>query len=411
MFKPDTVTIMALFVASLIVWGQRGFASAQTFVDPTADVVGNVQFGDLDYVAPFAQLLASGDDDDDDGGGAIVIGNESNVQDSVLLNACSGNIVLGEQAITAHGAAVVGPASIGEEGVCPDGASHCPSFVGFNAVVDRATVEKDAMVIHLARVARGIRIPSGCKVMPGKYITSQAQVGVPPACNPPKTEPVTAADRAFMVGVIEVNVEFAVGYTELQAEDPTNVLGINFNPETSFNDRDLPSFQSVPTRDPAFRNRIIGDVRLSDSKNALSRKMGNKISLRADEGDPLIVGTVRSVSGGKGMADRHILHALEHTQITLGNNGRYGFHSLVHGGPADFNPTSTGANFTLGDLAVFFRSQAGNNVTVGTKSLVQQANLPSGTTIPQCTVRVGTTTSAVEWCNVQFPSAGACGDD
>ena len=379
-----------------------------TFVDPTATGFENVELGELDYVAPFA-VAQTGEGGE---GSSTTIANESSVQDSVFLDATPGPIHIGDEVTLAHGAAVVGPASIGEEGSCPPDetgriSASCPSFVGFNAVVDGATIAKDAMVIHLARVAPGITIPSGCMVLPGQYITSQEQVGAPPACNTPNTAPVTAADRAFMAGVIEVNTEFAVAYSELEAEDPSNVRGINFNPETTFNDRDLPTFAGVPTRDPSFRNRIIGDVRLADTKAAASAKMGNKISLRADEGDPFRVGIIRRTAGdddaARGMADRHTQHALESTQIVLGNKGKYGFHSLVHGGPADYNPTQTGRNFTLGELAVFFRSRAGDNVTVGEKSLVQQAKLASGTTIPPCTVRVGAATSPVEWCDVPFP--------
>jgi carbonic anhydrase/acetyltransferase-like protein (isoleucine patch superfamily) len=263
-------------------------------------------------------------------GSSITIGNESNVQDSVFLDATPGLIHIADEVALAHGAAVVGPASIGEEGTCPSDEAgkieaDCPSFVGFNAVVDGATIEKDAMVLHLARVAPGITIPSGCKVLPGQYITSQEQVGASPVCNTPNTAPVTAADRAFMAGVIEVNTEFAVAYTELEAENPSNVRGINFNPETTFNDRDLPSFAGVPTRNPSFRNRIIGDVRLADTNAAASAKMGNKISLRADEGNPFRVGTIRRTIGDDdaalGMADRHTQHALESTQIKPGNNG------------------------------------------------------------------------------------------
>jgi carbonic anhydrase/acetyltransferase-like protein (isoleucine patch superfamily) len=405
---------LAVLVSLLLV----AVAAAQeetdtTFVDPTATGFENVELGELDYVAPFAVAqIGEGGDDEGSEGSSITIAKESNVQDSVLLDATPGPIHIGDQVTLAHGAAVVGPASIGEEGTCsPDETgkipANCPSFVGFNAVVDGATIERDAMILHLARVAPGLTIPSGCKVLPGQYITSQEQVGAPPACNLPNTAPVTAADRAFMAGVIEVNTEFAVAYNELKAEDPSNVRGINFNPETTFNDRDLPRFAGVSTRDPSFRNRIVGDVRLADTKAAASAKMGNKISLRADEGDPIRVGTIRrTVSDGDaapGMADRYTQHALESTQIVLGNNGKYGFHSLVHGGPAGYNPTRTGRNFTLGDFAVFFRSRADDNVTVGDKSLVQQAKLASGTTIAPCTVRVGAATSPVEWCDVPFP--------
>jgi carbonic anhydrase/acetyltransferase-like protein (isoleucine patch superfamily) len=89
-------------------------------------------------------------------GSSITIGNESNVQDSVFLDATPGPIHIADEVALAHGAAVVGPASIGGEGTCPSVETAkieatCPSFVGFNAVVDGATIEKDAMVLHLAR--------------------------------------------------------------------------------------------------------------------------------------------------------------------------------------------------------------------------------------------------------------------
>ena len=371
--------------------GRQAEAARPTFVDPTAriDESENVSLGELVYVAPFAQLLA-GDDADQ----SIHIGDESNVQDSVLLNATvrePGSIHLGDQVIVAHNAAVVGPASIGKRGTCPDNAGRCPSFVGFNAVVDGAIIQKDAMVLTLARVAPGVTIPSGLKVLPGKFVRNQAEVAT-------DAVPVTTADRAFMEAVIEVNKEFAEGYSELEAENPTNVCGINFNPQTAFNTRQLPTFQGVPTRDPAFRNRIIGGVRLADRKRAISSKMGQNISLRGDEGEPLSVGIVGS------MSHRHTLHALENTTVTLGINGRYGFHSVVHGGgPLGEQSTGTGANFRLGDYAAFFRAVAGDNVTVGQKSLVQGTVLASGTTVPSCTVIVDNVTYRLEWCNVPFP--------
>jgi carbonic anhydrase/acetyltransferase-like protein (isoleucine patch superfamily) len=185
------------------------------------------------------------------------------------------------------------------------------------------------------------------------------------------------------------------------------VRGINFNPETTFNDRDLPRLAGVATRDPSFRNRIVGDVQLDDTRRAARRKLGDRISLRADEGDPFRVGTIRpghdDDDGSAGMGDRLTMHALEFTQLALGSHGKYGFHSLVHGGPAPFNPTQTGRRFTLGDFAVFFNSRAGNRVTIGAKSLVQQAELPSGSVVPRCTVQVGTRRTPVEWCRVPFP--------
>lgn len=294
--------------------------------------------------------------------------------------------------ILAHGATVKGPAGLGEEGTCPGGVLVCPSFVSFNAEVDGAIIEKDAMVSGLARVAPGVRIPSGRKVLPGKNVANQAEVLT-------ETAPVTDADRLFMQGVIEVNVAFATQYNVMAKEDPRKVLGINYDPgNTAFNPtRNLPTLAGVSTSDPKFRNRIIGDVIMHDSKAELTMVMGSKISLRADEGEPFHVGSIAA------MDDQTTFHALEHSHLDLGNLGRYGYHSVVHGGPTDFpvaagNTTITGDNVTIGAWSVFFRSRAANGVTVGYKSLVQQSDLPIGTIVPDRTVIIGNATfGTVEW--------------
>lgn len=78
-----------------------------------------------------------------------------------------------------------------------------------------------------------------------------------------ETVPVNDADRLFMQGVIEVNVAFAAQHNVLAAEDPKNIKGINnydpgnmpFNPA-----RNLPTLAGIPTQNPKFRNRIVGDV-------------------------------------------------------------------------------------------------------------------------------------------------------
>jgi carbonic anhydrase/acetyltransferase-like protein (isoleucine patch superfamily) len=361
------------------------FALASSFTDPTAMVTeaGNLVVEDLVFIGPFANIVSLQ---------PVRIGAESDIQDNVAVLATTGPINLGEQVILAHGAAVLANSSIGEEGVCASGAARCPTFVGFNAVVDGAVIEKDAMVGHLAKVAAGVRIPSGRKVLPGKFVQNQRQVA-------DKTATVTAADRVFMDGVIEVNVSFALNYPILASENPANVRGINYDPgSTGFNPtRELPTLAGVPTRAPEFRNRIIGDVRMADSLERLPEVMGANISLRADEGEAFELGPIFS------MESMTTFHALEHNHIAMGAAGRYGFHSLVHGGPTEFDPahpnaTQTGANFTLGAESVFFRSRAGDNVTVGFKSLVQQCNLAAGTVVPKKTIRIcGTPDSRVEW--------------
>ncbi len=352
--------------ASLLAFASTASAAGPSFVDPTASVPSHVTLGALDYVGPFATLTA--------GANAIHIGDESNVQDSVRVDASRGNVDMGEMVILAHGAAVNGDAELGEHGVCPHAEAHCPSFVGFNSLVDGANIEKDAMVLHLARVAPGITVKSGKVVLSGKNVTTQAQADDPALG---KVALVGAGERAFMHGVIEVNVAFATAYTTLKAADPTNVTGINYDPDTFFNPgTQLPSFHGVETRRPNNRNRVIGEVALHDTLSDFNEEVGSRVSLRADEGYPFHAGSIES------MGNSVTWHALEHTHIDLGDEANYGSRSIVHGGPNAFHDTTiTGADFSLGFGAVYFRSKAGKDVTIGRRTLIQNSDLPSGTTV------------------------------
>ena len=187
--------------------------------------------------------------------------------------------------------------------------------------VNGAIIQMNAMVTHLARVGPGVTIPSGRKVKPGKWVRSNDEVES-------KTDEVTKEDRKFMHDVVHVNVAFAEEYPKLAKENRTNVRGINYNPSTEFNEQSrLPTLEGVPTRDPGFRNRIIGDVKIKkDNLGQLNKVMGSQISLRADEGHPFEVDSIAE------MSDHVTFHALEFTSMHLGANGTYGPYSLVHGG-------------------------------------------------------------------------------
>ncbi|MCC5667727.1 acetyltransferase [Nostoc sp. CHAB 5784] len=383
----SAITLMG-FISPFVGATQTNAATGPSFVDPTATLNNpqNITIGSLTYVAPFASLKAGTQPRT-----SINIGNESNVQDNVVVDASTGAINIGDQVILAHNSTVKGSASLGKTGICPGGVAECPSFVSFNAVVDGAIIEKDAMVLALARVAPGVTIPSGLKVLPGKYVASQAEVRS-------KTARIVAADRKFMSGVIEVNKAFAVQYTQLKNEDPSNVTGINYDPgNTTFNRfRDLPTFAGQSTRDPAFRNRIIGDVQFTQNLNDAKALMSNKISLRADEGEPFVVGNNNVIK------DNVTFHALEHTELQIGSNNVHHINAVIHGGPTSFSgandTTITGDNFVLKDRAVFFRSRIGNNSVVGTKSLVQESDLAAGSVVPDKTIVIGNAIAgSVEW--------------
>ncbi len=341
--------------------------SSATFIDPTAVIRGarSITIGSQDYIAPFATLTARG-------GASISIGDISNVQDNVAISAVGPNadVVIGDQVILAHNATIDGPATIG----APGGA---PAFIGFNAIIDGATVQPGAMVSSLAKVAPGIVIPTGYKVLPGMYIQTQAQADDPSLG---KVDMVTADDLKFMNDVIHVNESFAEGYSALEQESPSSVRGIGPNPSVPFNPQSsIPTIAGVPTTNPTFRDRIIGDVRMSNSVRQLEKVMGREDSIRADEASPFLIGKIAR------MGNQVTIHGLEYSNLSSGHGDTFGSHSVIHGGEDSGMEVSTilGSGVRIGTWDVVFRSTIGNNCVIGPYAYVDDSQLAPRTSVPR----------------------------
>ncbi|MFN8580472.1 MAG: hypothetical protein U0163_05765 [Gemmatimonadaceae bacterium] len=214
-------------------------------------------------------------------------------------------MVIGDRTSIAHGATIVGPATIGASG-------GEPAFVGFNSYIDGATVDPGAMVTHLARVAPGVVIRKGHKVLPGKFVRTQAEAD---SFALGKVVPMTEADVAFMEAVLHVNGSFAEGYTELAQTAPGGIQGIGRDPGgTDFNpNSDVPDIGGERGLKPSFRSRIVGRVRIATPADELEQRLGRSVSIRADEGEPFVFGRIGH------MQDRVTFHALEHSNITVGD--------------------------------------------------------------------------------------------
>jgi carbonic anhydrase/acetyltransferase-like protein (isoleucine patch superfamily) len=375
-----------------------------SFIDPTVTISGDehLTLGQLVYIGPFARLSASSDAE-------IHIGSESNAQDNVIILATferdvvswkqiaalglrnDNGVQIAERCILAHGATVKGPVRLGT-GHDP----HPEVFLSFGAQVDGAILERNTQVSQLARVGPGVRLRSGYVVLPGKNVTTQEEAD---NVNLGKVRLITEADIVFAEAVIEVNTAFAREYTRLFYDRPSNVRGINYNPgHSSFNEtRSLPTLGGVQTRAPGFRNRIIGAITLADTLERLSSVMGERISLRADEGTPFQVGHVHQ------MDDNVIFHALEETDLHLGNNIKYGEQVIVHGGLGTTPsggplPTVIEDNVTLKDQSIVFKSHVGSGCVIGEKSAVLNSVLAPGTVIPDRVIYQNNVFfGAVEW--------------
>jgi carbonic anhydrase/acetyltransferase-like protein (isoleucine patch superfamily) len=354
-------------------------AAVASFVDRTVQRVApeRVHIGCRSYVAPFVAL--------DPKGAALDIGTASNLQDNVTV---TGRVTIGDRVSVAHGATIVGPATIGAPG-------GLPAFVGFNSVIDGATVEPDAMVTHLVKVSPGIVIRAGTKVLPGKWIKTQEEADNEALG---KVVKVNDADREFMHGVLHVNNALAAGYAALVRESPVDVRGAGRDPgHSDFNhDSEEPSFAGHPHVHPSMHLRVIGGVTIAEGWRDLDHEMGSAVSLRADEGEHFRFGR------GNHFADHVTFHALEHSNIEVGNGVMIGFHAVVHGGADDLSEakdlTQIGDRTMIGANAVFFRSKAGDGVQIGERAYVDGCHLAPGTVVPARTVMVkDKVVGTVEW--------------
>ena len=116
-------------------------------VDPSAQIIGNVIIQKNVFIAPLAVIRA--DERGPDGSVApIVIGEEVNIQDGVIIHSHGGATVsIGARTSVAHGAAIHGPCTIGEDCFL---AMRCALYratlanevwVGMGAMVMRATID------------------------------------------------------------------------------------------------------------------------------------------------------------------------------------------------------------------------------------------------------------------------------
>lgn len=178
-----------------------------SYVDPMASVIGNVEVGKRVYFAPFSS--ARGDE-----GQPIHIGNESNLQDGVVVHALETvahgqprpehtyevhgkryAVYIGDRVSLAHQSHVHGPAWIEDD-----------TFIGMQALVFKAHIGRGS-VIEPAATVIGVTIPPGRYVKAGSVITSQKT-----ADNLPRITP-EYAFRNINKAVVHVNTSLADGYS------------------------------------------------------------------------------------------------------------------------------------------------------------------------------------------------------
>lgn len=176
---------------------QQAQVSSSAFVHHRASVTGRVVLGQHVHIAAESSVRA-------DEGSPFFIGDNSNVQDGVVMHALKDQwvhvegepwaVYVGRNVSMAHQALIHGPCYIGDN-----------SFVGFKAVVHDSIVG-NRCYIGIGAVVVGVEVPEGRYVPHGKIVDSQEIADSLPE--------VSHKQLRFNDDVVEVNRGLAAAYHE-----------------------------------------------------------------------------------------------------------------------------------------------------------------------------------------------------
>ncbi len=285
-----------------------------SFIDPSALINGKLLLdGDFIYVAPFVQT--------DSSSGDIRIGEGTNIQDCAKI---IGPAEVGSNVSVAH-RAVIRNSMIGSF-----------SFVGFGAEVIDSRVGAGAFIGHGARV-NGLNIPEGGYVPPGARNVEG-----------------TLSDelREFKEEVLHVNSELVIGYVDLlYSEGERAVLNISPSPKTSWSPKSIyPKTDGVKL---IGQCRIIGSVEFQGDS-----EVGDRTSLRGDEGMPIKIGRHVKIGGGV------VFHSLKGEAIEVGGEVVVNDGAVIHG------PARIGKRAVIGGNTILLRSRIADGEVIPDDSLI-----------------------------------------
>ena len=169
------------------------------YVHAQAALIGRVVLGQHVHIAAGASVRA-------DEGSPFFIGDDSNIQDGVVIHALKQKrvvvggeewaVYVGRNVSMAHNALIHGPCYIGDD-----------TFIGFKAVVHDAVIGKHCF-IGIGAVVVGVEVPDGRFVPHGMIVDSLDQVEKLPL--------VDAAQMHFNEDVVDVNRGLAAAYRSLE---------------------------------------------------------------------------------------------------------------------------------------------------------------------------------------------------
>jgi len=169
------------------------------FVDPSAQIIGNVDIGQGVLVGPLAVIRA--DETGPDGRvQPIQIASDSNIQDGVIIHSLGGtSVLIGQKVSVAHGVIIHGPCEIGNE-----------CFLALRSVFYNATLE-EAVWVGIGSIIMRATIPAGTMVPAGSIIRSKTDVR--------HFRLVNEKEQSYREDVLEASHKVRRGYAELYQGD------------------------------------------------------------------------------------------------------------------------------------------------------------------------------------------------
>jgi carbon dioxide concentrating mechanism protein CcmM len=178
------------------------------FVHSFSNLIGDVKVGSNVLIAPGTSIRA-------DEGTPFYIGEETNIQDGVVIHGLeqgrvtgddgqSYSVWIGKQACITHMALIHGPAYIGDQ-----------CFIGFRSTVFNAKVGKGCIVM-MHSLIQDVEIPPGKYVPSGAVITNQQQAD--------RLPDVIESDKKFAHHVVEINEALRVGYLCAESDSCINPI-------------------------------------------------------------------------------------------------------------------------------------------------------------------------------------------
>ena len=168
------------------------------YIDHTAIICGKVIIQATVFVGPYAVIRA---DEVDEHGDMqpIIIGENSNIQDGVVIHSKAGaQVIIGNNSSIAHRSIIHGPCEIGHH-----------VFIGFNSVLFNCKVGDHSAVRHNA-VVDGRDLPERFYVPAMSHIHKKTDLSQFP--------PIDISISEFSESVVSTNIELVQGYKALQNE-------------------------------------------------------------------------------------------------------------------------------------------------------------------------------------------------